>query len=172
MIVVTAEKLTDYGLAQRACQFTNHGHQQSNISLKTLYACEHSPCRTQLFWIEMCGIPNFVSVHFVRHKVGVEHFVQTMRTDRGGNDETNRLTPTNHAMLCNAQALINMARKRLCYKASRETRQAMVAVLEAIKPIDPDLARRMVPDCRYRGNICHEIKPCGYMRGVIHYKEL
>ena len=161
---ITVEKLTTVDLARQACKFTIHGHKDSLISLKKAYQCEHSPMRTQLFWIEMIGIPNFVSVHLVRHHIGVEHFVQTMRDDRGAGEVANRNTPTNHGILINAQALINMARKRLCMKAHAETRLVMSEIIEGVASVDPDLAAVMVPECEYRGGVCREIKPCGRLK--------
>lgn len=157
---VTAYKLTGEGLAQRACSFTNH-MKSSNISLEKLYHCEHSPMRTQLFWVEMYGIPTFVSVHLVRHSQGVTHYVESNRDDRGGVDKVDRLTPVNHAMLCNAQALINMSRKRLCAKAHAKTQEVMYQIKEAVSEVDDDLARYMVTECVYRGGQCYELKPCG-----------
>lgn len=161
---ITVEKITTVGLARQACKFTINGHKDSLISLKKVYHCEHSPMRTQLFWIEMLGIPNFVSVHLVRHHVGVDHYVQTMRDDRGAGEVANRLTPTNHAMLINAQSLVNMARKRLCMKAHAETRVAMGSIVEEVAKIDADLAAVLIPECEYRGGVCHEIKPCGRLK--------
>ena len=168
---ISASKITTPDLALLACQYTMHSHAASAITLERLYAMEHSPIRTQIFAVEMVGIPNFVSVHFVRHKVGVEHYVQTMRTDRGADEVANRLTPTNHLMIANAQALINMARKRLCYKASRETRETMEQIRTAIGGVDPNLGNVMVPECYYRGLICHERTPCWQMPKVKHYLE-
>ena len=168
---ITASKLTNPDLARMACQYTMHSHAASSITMARLYAMEHSPIRTQLFAVEMVGIPNFVSVHFVRHKIGVEHYVQTMRVDRGADELANRLTPTNHLMIANAQALINMARKRLCYKASPETRETMEQIRTAIGGVDPALGNVMVPECYYRGFICHERAMCGQMANVKHYLE-
>ena len=168
---ITASKITTPDLARLACQYTMHSHAASAIAMERLYAMEHSPIRTQIFAVEMVGIPNFVSVHFVRHKIGVEHYVQTMREDRGADTIADRLTPTNHLMIANAQALINMARKRLCYKASRETRETMEQIRTAIGGVDPNLGNVMVPECYYRGFICHERTPCGQMPNVKHYLE-
>lgn len=165
---VIVEKHTNIDLAREACEFTMHNKQSSKMSLGRLYQCEHSPMRTQMFFVKMYDIPNFVSVHFVRHKIGVEHFVQTNRTDRGADEIANRLTPTNHAMWCNAQALICMARKRLCYKASKETREVVLMIKNAILEVDYDMFMTMVPECVYRGNVCHEMKMCGKMPGVVH----
>ena len=168
---IIVEKLTNLGLARLACQFTTHRHESSTISLHDLYACEHSPIRTQIFLVHMLEIPNFVSVHFVRHKIGVEHFVQTHREDRGANFTADRNTPVNHLMLLNAQALIQLARKRLCFKASAKTRNVMNLIHVEICSLDPDLASFMNPECVYRSGVCYERKPCGMMPGTIHYKE-
>ena len=159
-MTITALKLTDETLLRRACAVTM-GADSSKARLSTLYNCEHSPIRTQLFWIEMLGIPSFVSVHLVRHKIGVEHFVKSLRDDRCGKGGETRESPVNHAMLINAAALIQMARKRLCTQAHAHTRTAMRAILEAVAAVDPALATYMVPECKYRGGVCHELKSCG-----------
>jgi thymidylate synthase ThyX len=64
-------------------------------------------------------------------------------------------------MLVNAQTLINMARKRLCSKAHKETMDTMMAIKDEIAWVDPDLAKFLVPECEYRGNFCHEPRSCG-----------
>lgn len=156
-VVIT--KLTDGALAQKACEFTIN--KKSSISLDKLYSCEHSPIRTQMFWVEMYDIPTFVSVHLVRHAIGISHFVKSNREDRGGLTGTDRNTPVNHAMLLNAQSLINLARKRLCLKASSETVAVMKEIKEKIKEVDPALYPYLVPECEYR-KACHELKSCGY----------
>lgn len=161
---ISIKKYTDEALMRRACEMTMHGA-SSNMTLEKIYECEHSPMRTQMFWVEMLDIPTFASVHFVRHKIGVEHFVTSNREDRGGKEETDRWTPVNHGMLINAQALINMARKRLCYKAHHEVRKIMEEIVNSMYMIDADLADRMVPDCEYR-NGCHELRPCGYFESL------
>lgn len=146
---------------QRACASTL-GTESSGITLEKIYRCEHSPMRTQLFWIEMKDIPTFVSVHFVRHKIGVEHFVQSKRYDRATYVEVpNRFTPVKHSMLINAEALITLSRKRLCRQASIETIAVMQAIKDAVAAVDPDLATHMQPNCVYR-NGCPELKPCGF----------
>lgn len=157
---VTVEKLTDITLINKACSFTAG----FNVDVKSpyrMYKAEHSPIRTQMYWVEMYDIPTFVSVHLVRHKVGVEHFVKSNRHDRGGDEEATRLTPVNHAMLINAQSLINMARKRMCSKASYETRDVFNEIVNALKTVDYDLAMCLMPDCMYRGNLCYEFQSCG-----------
>ena len=168
---IYVKKLTDVGLAQRACQYTLHSHNETKIGLRKLYGSEHSPSRTQMFWVEMDGIPSFVSTHLVRHKIGVEHYVQTNRDDRGGSDNVDRTTPVNHAMLCNGQALINMARKRFCTNSHEETRLVMMRVKLGVEECDPALAEFMVVDCVYRGQ-CFEPKCCGAYPSYWDYNTL
>lgn len=62
----------------------------------------------------------------------------------------------------NAQALINISRKRLCGKASKETREAWRAVKKEMEKVDPVMASVMVPECVYRG-FCPERKSCGFV---------
>lgn len=155
------QPLTDLAIVQRAAQMTTHG-QPIKAPLKAWYRTEHSPVRMRKFWIELLGIPTMVSVHLVRHKIGVDHFVQTMRDDRGGagDDKVNRLTPVNHGLDINAQALIQMSRKRLCLASHKRTVAVWTKLRKAMKEVDPDLARFMVPECVYRNGVCPEFKEC------------
>lgn len=159
---VVVDRVTPEGVFRRACEMTLQPGQTSRVSPKAMYRSEHSPIRTVMFWIELLGVATFVSVHLVRHKHGVEHFVQTRRDDRGGGEpETvNRLSPVNHGLLANAQALITISRKRLCLHAHRATVAAWMRVRREVGRIDPALAARMVPECAYRG-FCPEHRECG-----------
>lgn len=161
LMIITATKLTDETLLRAACDATRHpGQNPSTATLRAMYQCEHSPVRTQLFWIRMKGIPTFVSVHLVRHSAtGQSHFVESNRDDRGGTDTTDRLTPVNHSMLLNAQHLIDMAKKRLCYASHKTTVGVFVRLRNAIHKVDPALAEVMVPECVVRG-YCPELRPC------------
>jgi hypothetical protein len=67
-------------------------------------------------------------------------------------------------MSANAQALINISRKRLCSCASPETREAWKLVKDGIRKIDPVLADKMVPECLYRGFCPEFMNPCGYSK--------
>jgi len=157
---IEIEKITDEGLLRWACGLTINA--ESNITLDKIYANEHSPIRTQLFKITMFGIPTFVSTHFVRHTIGATHFVKSNREDRSGyTGDAGRHQPVNHGILCNAQALIQMARKRLCYKSHIETVFTMSKIRTGVMKIDRELALKMVQECSYRGGVCHEDKPCG-----------
>lgn len=130
---------------------------------RKILMAEHSPIRLLTYTIRLHDIPYWVSVHLVRHKVGIEHWVQTQRTDRTGIDR-NALPQgalVNHTICLNAQALINISRKRLCAQAAPETRRVWQAVVEAVREVDPVVASVCVPDCVYRGG-CMEFRPCGF----------
>jgi len=86
--------------------------------------------------------------------------------------KTDRYTPTNLMLYVNVQALINMARVRLCNKASNETVVAFKKIKECIKIVDPDLYHFLVRNCVYRNGICPEFKPCGYNKTEIFQDEL
>lgn len=125
---------------------------------------EHSPIRSLVFTIRFTDIPYYVVMHLVRHKIGCEHYVSTQRTDRTGVDRT-QLPQDNlvsYTLVADAQALINISRKRLCSQASKETREAWQMVRNEIANVgELELAEAMVPECVYRG-FCPEMKTCGY----------
>lgn len=160
-IKIVVEKLVDERIMRRACDMTRKpGMKPSEMTLEKIYRCEHSPARTQTFWIELQNIFTFVSVHFVRHKNGVEHFVESNRKDRGGSGSETRYTPVNHGMFANAQALMNMSLKRLCYASAPETVSAWMKLKKAMRKVDPALSEHMVPACVYRNGICPELREC------------
>ena len=130
---------------------------------RKMLLAEHSPIRLIELTILITDVPYWVVMHLVRHKVGVEHFVSTQRTDRTGTDRSTlpQDALVNYKFRANAQALINISRKRLCNQAARETRLVWSMVRDAVKEVEPELAAAMVPECVYRG-VCPEMKSCGY----------
>lgn len=131
---------------------------------KTILLAEHSPIRRIKFSWQWANLKSWVSVHFVRHKFGIEHWVSTQRTDRTGvnRDKSPQDTPVLHECEANAQALIFISRRRLCNQASPETRAAWQEVKEQVSAVDPILGSVMVPECIYRG-FCPEFHSCGYV---------
>ena len=133
---------------------------------KTILLAEHSPIRKIRFSWKWYGLKSWVSVHFVRHWLGISHWVNTQRVDRTGvdRDESPQKTPVDHECEANAQALINISRRRLCSQASPETRAAWKEVKAEVAKVDPVLASVMVPECIYRG-FCPEWESncCGYV---------
>ncbi len=149
------------------------GHYPDSEWKLRLLKSEHSPIRKISFSWRWVDLPYWVSVHFVRHKIGIEHFVKTQRSDRTGKNrnELPQGTYVSHECEANAQALITISRKRLCSSASPETRQAWLLVKEKVEAAEPELSRCMVRECVYRG-FCPEMFGCGFDKTEAFQKEL
>ncbi len=132
---------------------------------KRILLAEHSPIRQLVFRWKWVGLKSWVSVHLVRHKFGIDHFVGTQRSDRTGVDRNGARqdAPVIHECVANAQAILSISRKRLCRQASPETREAWGMVVEKLRETEPELASCCVPECVYRG-FCPEFRSCGYVR--------
>ena len=140
---------------------------------KTILLAEHSPIRKIKVAWKWCNLKSWVSVHFVRHKHGIEHWVTTQRSDRTGvnRDESPQGALVSHECEANAQALIFISRRRLCAQASPETRAAWQEVVEKVRACDPVLASVCVPECIYRG-FCPEFQSCGYANSEAWWRRL
>jgi len=125
---------------------------------------EHSPIRLIKIDYIWENIKSWISVHFVRHKIGIEHFVTTQREDRTKLDRDKKPQDSliNHYFEANAQSIINISRKRLCNNSHKETREKWIEFLKnKVELCEPELYSVCVPECIYRG-FCPEIKTCGY----------
>jgi len=142
----------------------NEGDKETSSKWKrNILLAEHSPIRKLKISWKWYDLLSWTSVHFVRHKFGIEHFVRSQRTDRTGinRNELKQSELVTHECEANAQAIINISRKRLCNQASKETREAWKLFLESIKHEQPELYSVCVPECIYRG-FCPEMKGCGW----------
>ena len=123
----------------------------------------HSPIRTLMFTIRMT-VPYYVSTHFVRHKIGVEHYVQSQRNDRQSNYDR-ELAPQNamvcHVMDINAEQLMFMANRRLCGMADKTTRYVMAMICQAVESSNSEFIGHFKSMCEYLHE-CPEFKSCGY----------
>lgn len=127
-----------------------------------LLESEHSPIRTLWFGFKM-EIPYCNSVHFTRHKFGVEHFVQSQRNDRQSNYDRNKAPQdslVSHIIYVNAQEIVNMAHMRLCNQADTTTREIMKEVVRLAVKSNPEFKSVLVPKCTYRNGKCTEFSPC------------
>lgn len=168
-MTVKATKLVDWDVVRKAALATiwrdSDGSMPSDEWKKKMLLARHSPIEALIFLVEMREIPYWVSVHLVRHKVGITHWVSSQRDDRHENPLPRAEMPqgalVNHTMIINAQALIAVSRKRLCNLASGETRKLWSEVKRAIADIDPIMAWAMRPECEWCGDFCLEMKGCG-----------
>lgn len=140
----------------------------SNSWKAKMLLAEHSPIRLLEYDWTWSLIQQWVTTHLVRHHEGCEKFVHSQRVDRNpalaglSRDDLPQGLLNDMDMTANAQALINISRKRLCSCASKETREAWKQVIEEIRKIDPVLADKCVPECLYRGFCPEFMNPCGY----------
>ena len=173
-------------------------HEPSVKFKKEILLAEHSPIRLLEYDFTISDIRQWVTTHLVRHHEGCEKFVHTQRQDI--NDEIEHITkniidiftregllkdgwrerdylfqgqPNDMDMTCNAQAFINISRKRLCCGcASPETRMAWTVVIDKLYEIDPVLAEKCVPECIYRGFCPEKKRCCGYVNSKAYQKHL
>lgn len=171
-------------------------HEPSDKFKKKILLAEHSPIRLLEYDFTIENLRQWVTVHLVRHHEGCEKFVHTQRQDI--NEEIEKITRSmmnvlhdvgmlkdgwrerdymfqgegnDMDMTCNAQAFINISRKRLCIGcASKETREAWELVIEYLKEVDPILASKCVPECIYRGFCPETDRCCGYC-GTKKYRD-
>lgn len=164
---------------------------------KSILLAEHSPIRLLEYDFTIENIRQWVTVHLVRHHQGCEKFVHTQRQDI--NNEIEKVTKTiidiferegllkdswkerdylfqgqenDMDMTCNAQAFINISRKRLCNCASPETKKAWTLVIEALREVDPVLAEKCQPECIYRGFCPEKNRCCGFVNTKLYQKQL
>lgn len=149
------------------------GKEPSDTFKRKILMAEHSPIRGLIYCFKISDLKSWVATHFVRHHVGVEKWVKTQRSDRTGvpRDELPQGALVTMEMEANAQALINMSRKRLCSQASPETREVMKEIKKEVAKRDEFMAGVMVKECIYRG-FCPEMNGCGYDKTEKFKKEL
>ena len=174
---VEVKQITPWSLALDMARQTvgknpTHKEPSDKWKIKMLRA-EHSPIRCVQYLITCTDVPYWVVMHLVRHHQGIEKFVCTQRSDRTGKDRHSLPQDAliNCSFICNAQALINISRVRLCTQAADETRQLWWKIKNTVETIDPIMSRFMVPNCIYRG-FCPEFKGCGLSKTLPFYDRL
>lgn len=109
---VSVKKLTGEDLMREACESTFLG--KSSATLLDLYKAEHSPVRTQLFWVTLKNVKLFISTHLIRHHVGSVPFQLTCRDDRmGGNPQMEQKCKEIIANLHNVEDMIGSAKSEV-----------------------------------------------------------
>lgn len=135
----------------------------SSSLLKNLLRARHSPIRVLNFAFSITNIPSNIATHLVRHVHAVP-FVSSLRNDRQNRidgDLAPRNTPVDMLFYCNAEELMIIANKRLCSKASEQTRQVVQMMCNEVLRYFPEFDGLLVPNCVYHGGVCHEINGCG-----------
>lgn len=115
----------------------------------------HSTIRNLIIRWKWINMPSFCATHFSRHKL--EKFISTQRSDRTGVDRTKlpQDAPVSFTGLANAQNIIDMMAKRLCFTADKTTVEYAQSLKRELRPIEPELADVCVPACIMYGG-CRE----------------
>lgn len=126
---------------------------------RDILKAEHSPIRDISIKFDFIDLGTCYITHFTRSKW--EKYVQTQRTDITNVDRHNLPQDSPNSMRgeANVQHLIDTSRKRLCFKSSKETRQAWELLKYELHKIEPHIADVMVPNCVYRCG-CPESTQC------------
>lgn len=131
--------------------------------LYRILRARHSPIRELNYRFVLHNIPYWVSVHLVRHHEGCQWYVESQRNDRQDKYDRNAArqdAPVTVRASLNAEALMNIANKRLCKKAAKETMEVVYQMCQLAAAATPELENLLVPMCEYLGGNCHEMKPC------------
>ena len=132
--------------------------------IRKLLIARHSPIRELQFSFVLRDIPYWVSMHLVRHHVGFQPYVQSQRNDRQSQYDRTKApqdSPVTMRWTMNAEALLTLANKRLCMKASPETRKVVQRMCDLVEIVMPEFHGLFCPMCEYHGGRCDEVQPCG-----------
>jgi len=148
------------------CALVTEGKVPSSVPTQRwkekILEARHSPIRELRFVFALEDIPYWVSVHLCRH-VHTQPYVRSQRNDRQSEYDRNGArqdAPVTMLWSMNAEALITVANKRLCRKASTETQEVVRRMCDLVIAKCPEFEKELVPMCARNGGVCHEFKPC------------
>ena len=130
----------------------------------SILKARHSPIRFLNYSFLLKDVPSWISVHLVRHHVGVQPFVKSQRNDRQSMYDRNKApqdSPVDMMWDLNAEALMVVANKRLCMQASAETRAVVREMCKIAEEHTPEFKGLLVPMCERLHGHCEEMRPCG-----------
>jgi thymidylate synthase ThyX len=129
---------------------------------RKILRARHSPIRELRFAFLLEDIPYWVSVHLCRH-VHAQPYVKSQRNDRQSQYDRGKApqdAPVSMIWTMNAEEWLTICNKRLCNQASKETREVIEMIRDAVEETNPEFIDEMVPMCVREGE-CHEMYPCG-----------
>ena len=106
-------------------------------------------------------MPYWVSTHLARH-VHAQPFIRSQRNDRQNEYDRNAArqdAPVDMIWYMNAEELMAIAEKRLCYLAADETRKAVKMMCCLVIDKLPEFKGLFAAHCAKYGD-CDEMKPC------------
>lgn len=134
---------------------------------KRMLECRHSPIRRLHFSFTFYGLPYYISVHFVRHHVGIEKYVRSQRNDRQNEYDRTKApqnAPVDMIMDFNGESLLEFFNKRLCHCAAEETRDIVMLMAQLVMQVCPEYIQFIEPMCFRNGGVCHEFNSCGFYK--------
>ena len=138
--------------------------QPTDEFIHKILRARHSPAKEIVFKFVLRDVPYWVSVHLVRHNIGVNWYVESQRNDRQNKYDRNSArqdTPITMRCTVNALELMHIANMRLCSKASKETHDLVQTMCFLVENEFPAIKGLLVPMCEYQGGRCDEINTCG-----------
>jgi len=172
---ITVEPITSFNTVREAALITVHRRDVENKPItkklaEHYFLSEHSPIRSFIIRITMHDVSRRVAMHLVRHVHSLP-FVSSTRPDRFPERASDEIVDMIQDF--NAQALIDMARKRLCHMSYKDTIKTVKAVKKALlsykgsdETVIQTLGFFMVPNCVYRGG-CPEQRSCGLYKNLV-----
>ena len=166
----------DWNEVKNECRHTvnkeDSDKETSREFIKKILISEHSPIRLPKIKWRWSGIKSWITVHYARHWLGWEKWVQTRRTDRTGVDRNSLRQDEllNMDIEANPQSLINVSGFRLCHQAADETREDMEDLKVSIKEElnEKELSDVMVPRCIAKLG-CPELQCCGLIHRFLKW---
>ena len=141
---------------------------------KKMLECRHSPIRRLRFSFTLYNLPYYISVHFVRHHVGIEKYVRSQGNDRQKEYDRTKApqdAPVNMILDFNGESLLEFFNKRLCGACAPETIRVTELMRSLVRDECPEFCYFLEPMCFRNGGVCHEFKSCGNNRNYKEWQE-
>ena len=136
---------------------------ESKMNKSRLFACNDSILEIPEYYA-VCTAPRSVAAQLRTHekKHGMYFWMATGRPDREdkADGEYSREQLVNFVMKLTARAIKEISHFRMCAKAELPTRIFMQLFQQELAKVEPELAKQMMPLCKYRGGICTEFNSC------------
>lgn len=149
------------------------GREPSTKFKRSILISEHDPIRDIEIKFRWKGIKYWTAMHWKTHIWRSR--TNTQRNDRQTDYDRDKATqdsPVDFIGDPNVQHLIDTMRKRLCFMASKETRDYAKDLKETLREIEPEISDVLVPNCVYRCG-CPENGKCKFFKlAVVSFPDL
>lgn len=137
------------------------GKEPSENFKRRILLAEHDPIRDIEIKFRWADIKYWIAMHWKTHTWRSRVDSQRNdRQDRYDREEAPQSAKVDFIGDANAQHLIDTMRKRLCFQASKETREYAEDLKRVLREVEPEISDVLVPNCVYRCG-CPEMQTCG-----------